>query len=147
MNMKSLIAALAVGMLLAACGGTAENASGTPTLPDGGDVISGEATVEEVNLVFMESFPLQVRAVVKGYLADSCTTIDQTTVERVENTFQVTITTRRPAHEMCAQMVQPFEKSIALDVYGLPAGEYTVVANGVSTSFTFTQDNILPDGG
>ncbi|MFN2148823.1 MAG: hypothetical protein ACK2T2_10560, partial [Anaerolineales bacterium] len=111
-----------------------------------GEVLYGKATVEEVSVVFLESFPLQVQVVAKGYLADSCTSIDEVIVKQVDDTFTAEITTRRPAQEMCAQIVQPFEKNIPLDVYGLPAGDYTVDVNGVTAQFTFNQDNILPDG-
>ncbi|MEJ2011220.1 MAG: hypothetical protein P8X64_03225 [Anaerolineales bacterium] len=145
MKKLALLTALLLTAILAACaGGTIEP---TPTIPSDGEVLHGKATVEEVDIVFMESFPLQVRVTAKGYLADSCTTIDEVIVNRVERTFTVEITTARPAHAMCAQIVQPFEKSIPLDVYGLPAGDYSVDVNGVTAGFTFTQDNILPDAG
>jgi inhibitor of cysteine peptidase len=42
---------------------------------------------------------------------------------------------------MCAQVLVPFEETIALDVAGLPAGAYTVVVNEVKTSFELAVDN------
>ena len=130
-----LMALSALALILAACtGGTSPP---SPAPPVEGDVLYGKATVEEVSVVFMESFPLQVRVVAKGYLADSCTSIDEVTTNRLDNTFNVEITTRRPAHEICAQIVQPFEKNIALDVYGLPAGDYKVDVNRVTAGFSF----------
>ena len=144
MKRFELIGLLVLSMVLAACaGGTPAPATATPTE---GEVLYGKATVEEVSVVFLESFPLQVQVVAKGYLADSCTSIDEVIVKQVDNTFTAEITTRRPAKEMCAQIVQPFEKNIPLDVYGLPSGDYTVDVNGVTAKFTFNQDNILPDG-
>jgi inhibitor of cysteine peptidase len=145
MKRRLLIAALMLPVLLAACAGG--RIAPTPTAPAGGDIIHGKATVEEVGIVFLESFPLQVRVTATGYLADSCTAIDEVIVNRAGNTFTVEITTARPASMMCAQIVQPFEKSVPLDVYGLPAGDYTVDVNGVTAEFTFTQDNILPEAG
>jgi inhibitor of cysteine peptidase len=145
MKRFELIGLLALSMVLAACtGGTPVLATATPAE---GEVLYGKATVEEVSVVFLESFPLQVQVVAKGYLADSCTSIDEVIVKQADNTFTAEITTRRPAQEMCAQIVQPFEKNIPIDVYGLPAGDYTVDVNGVTARFTFNQDNILPDGG
>lgn len=132
-------------MILSACG--SGGLTPHPAQPTSADMLFGKATVEEVSILLMESFPLQVRVVAKGYLADSCTTIDKLTVNDVEAGFRVEIITARPAQELCAQITQPFEQSIPLDVYGLPAGDYTVEVNGVEAEFTFTQDNILPGGG
>jgi inhibitor of cysteine peptidase len=91
----------------------------------------------------MESFPLQVRVVVSGELGDGCTELNEIVQEREGNTFNVTITTARPAEAVCTQLLQLFEESIALDVEGLPAGEYIVDVNGVTGTFVFEQDNFL----
>ena len=37
----------------------------------------------------------------------------------------------------------PFEDTIPLDVYDLPAGAYTVDVNGVTNTFTLDVDNVL----
>jgi inhibitor of cysteine peptidase len=143
---KSLLASVLLASLsLSACAGG--GSTPFPTIPKDGETLFGKATVEEVEVIYLESFPLQVHVQAKGYLADSCTAIDEVNVVRADHRFEVEITTRRPAQEMCAQMVQPFEKSIPLDVYGLAAGDYSVDVNGVQAEFTFTQDNILPEGG
>lgn len=131
---------LIIVLLLAACSGAAE----TPEPPaPSGEMQYGKAPVESVEVVFLESFPLQVQLQVEGYLPDGCTEIESTEVERQGDHFEVTITTSRPAEMACTQAIEPFEMNIPLDVYGLPAGEYTVDVNGVETSFTFSQDNIL----
>jgi inhibitor of cysteine peptidase len=112
---------------------------------DSGEFIRGEAVVEGVETVFLESFPLGVHAVASGYLPDPCTDIDEISVEREGNHFIVLITTLREAEVMCAQVIEEFEQNIPLDVYGLPAGDYTVTVNGINTEFAFLQDNSLPD--
>jgi inhibitor of cysteine peptidase len=123
--------------LLAACG--APGAGETPT----GDVIHGTADVEEVDLLIMESFPIQVAVVASGNLPDGCTEIDQvqTSFDEESNTFSVEITTVRDPDAMCTQALVPFEERIDLDVRGLPAGTYTVDVNGVRETFTFDVDN------
>ncbi len=78
-------------------------------------------------------------------VADPCTDIDEISVEREGNHFEVLITTLREAEVMCAQVIEAFEQNIPLDVYGLPAGDYTVTVNGIDAEFTFLQDNSLPD--
>ncbi|MDY6893672.1 MAG: hypothetical protein SVO26_08195 [Chloroflexota bacterium] len=107
------------------------------------DVIIKQATVDSIEILLLESFPLQVNVVARGNLPDSCTTIHEITRERDGNTFQVTITTTRPADLSCAQVLVPFEEVISLDVLGLPAGIYTVNVNGVIDTFEFTMDNTL----
>jgi inhibitor of cysteine peptidase len=111
---------------------------------DASGVITGRAFVESVELLMLESFPVQVHAVVKGSLSDGCTTVDQVTQTRQGNTFEIQITTRRPAEAMCTQALVPFEETIALDVVGLKAGVYVVNVNDVSSSFELSADNAPP---
>ena len=128
-------------------------ACGTPAPDPGGDapgdepVIAGMAQVENIDILLMESFPLQVSVYVEGYLPDGCTEIDQIseTFDPENNTFLVEITTVRPAEAICTQVIVAFEENVPLDVYGLPAGTYTVDVNGVTGTFTFDVDNILPE--
>ena len=115
-----------------------------PGNPGEGGVVHGKANVETVEVIFLESFPLQVHVLARGTLADGCTEVDAITTERDDNRFSVTITTVRPKGALCAQVEMPFEESVPLEVYGLPAGEYKVEVNGIETSFSFLQDNILP---
>jgi inhibitor of cysteine peptidase len=121
----------------------------TPALPVEvpieGEVVSGQAMVEEIQILMLESFPVQVVAVVSGYLPDGCTRLTSAEVEQEDDTFVVTLSTVRPADAMCTMALVPFEESITLPVHGLEAGDYTVVANGVSATFTLDVDNILDE--
>jgi hypothetical protein len=101
------------------------------------------ANVDSVQIRILESFPVQVQAVAKGNLPDSCTTIDQAKQTREGNTFKITLTTKRPADAMCAQVLTPFEHTIALDVSGLPKGKYEVIVNNANASFELKADNSL----
>ena len=127
--------------LLVGCG-TSE-----PLETPGGDAISGEALVEEVNLQIMESFPVQVAAVVTGNLRDGCTEIDQIqqSFDEETKTFIVEITTLRDADAVCTQALVPFEERMDLVVRGLPVGTYAVDVNGVQETFTLDVDNELPE--
>ncbi len=138
MNQRTYILPIILAIvLLAGC------APGEPE--DSGEFIRGEAVVEDVEILFLESFPLGVHAVASGYLPDPCTDIDEVSVERDGNHFEVLITTLREADVMCAQVIEEFEQNVPLDVYGLPAGDYIVTVNGIDAEFTFLQDNSLPD--
>lgn len=96
--------------------------------------------VDHVDVMIMESFPVQVRALVRGNLADGCTTIVNSSSRKDGNTFYIDLETVRQG-EMCTQALVPFEESVSLDVVGLKAGTYTVSAAGFTTSFTLQQDN------
>lgn len=103
----------------------------------------GQATVDSIQVLVMESFPVQVSVVARGELPDSCTQIDEVFTQQEDELFRVVITTFRPQDAICTQALVPFEQSIALDVEGLPAGAYTVSVNGVTGAFTLDIDNSL----
>lgn len=102
----------------------------------------GFATVEEIDILIAESFPVQVFVYASGYLPNPCTEIYQITQEREGDTFFITIETYC-SQEVCIQVIAPFEETIPLEVYGLPAGTYTVNVNGVQGSFILEIDNIF----
>lgn len=118
-----------------------------PTTPSDGAVTHGMATVDEIEILMMESFPIQVTVVARGYLRDGCTEIDevQQRFDPQTNTFIIEITTVRPADAVCTQALAPFEERVSLDVYARPAGTYTVDVNGATGSFTLEVDNVLPE--
>jgi hypothetical protein len=106
----------------------------------------GEAAyIESMDIVFLESFPLQVHAVLKGNFPDGCTSIHRHEVNREGNAFEIKVITKRPVDAFCTEALVPFEYIVPLDVYGLSAGDYSVKAYNVLSEFTFTQDNIQPD--
>lgn len=111
------------------------------------NIILDEATVNSINISILESFPVQVHVNATGFLGDGCTTLADITTIQEGNTFFITIHKQRPADAICTQQLTTFDENIALDVYGLPAGTYTVNVNGVTDSFTLDMDNSidLPD--
>ena len=143
--MKSKGAIVIVLLVLSVMLGCLSTTPAPPTSPPGDEVILGEAVVEDIDILILESFPVQVNVVVRGNLPDGCTRIDRVIKERDGNTFTVTITTVRPADAVCTEALVPFEELISLDVYGLPAGVYIVDVNGVSDTFELTVDNVPPE--
>lgn len=100
--------------------------------------------MESLEIMILESFPVQVNVKIKGSVSDSCTTAGPIEQGRDGNTFLITVGATRPADAMCAQVITPFEQTITLDVAGLKAGTYAVEANGVTENFQLTADNVLP---
>ncbi len=137
---------LALLLLLAGCVSTPTPAS-TPEstadagVDDGGLQYGETAIVTSVDVQIMESFPVQVRAVIRGDLPDGCTEISELVVSRESETFTIIITTSRPIAAVCTTSLVPFEESVGLDVLDLPAGTYTVTAYGKSADFTLAVQN------
>lgn len=105
----------------------------------------GMANVESIDILIMESFPVQINVIAEGYLPDGCTKIDEIKTEREGETFNINITTKRPKDAICTQAIESFRETIPLEVQGLRAGNYTVNVNGVTGSFELTVDNILKE--
>ena len=108
-----------------------------------GKLIYGNATVESIEIMVLESFPVQIKVNARGYLPDGCTKIDEITKEKKDNTFLVSIKTVRPADIFCTEAIVPFQEVISLDVYGLKAGIYKVDVNGLNGTFELATDNII----
>ena len=94
----------------------------------------GLASVDEIDILILESFPVQINVIARGNLPDPCTEICQITQKKEGNTFFITIKTNR-SPDPCIQIIVPFEVKIPLNVYGLSAGTYVVDVNGVSDTF------------
>lgn len=148
----SLFLAAVIILLISACNGDLVGGSvgdGTPTptngisQPGGTEYISGQANVDSIEVLIMESFPVQVSVVVHGSFPDGCTQTSNAEQENLEgNTIELTIYTIRPADAECTQEVVPFEESFSLDVEGLSAGTYTIDVNGVTGTFELAIDNV-----
>jgi len=108
-----------------------------------GEIVVGEAVVDEVSVVLLESFPIQAQATFSGNLPDGCTTIGDISQVLEGNTIRVRVTTQRDASLVCTQALSPYEKVVSLDILGIPAGQYTVDINGATTTFTLGQDNLV----
>jgi len=103
---------------------------------------TGLASVDEIDIFILESFPVQVQVIASGNLPDPCTEISEVLQEREGDTFFITIKTYRPPG-FCIQVLAPFEEIIPLEVYELPAGTYTVDVNGVQDTFNLEVDNFI----
>jgi inhibitor of cysteine peptidase len=134
--------AVLLSVLAAAC---APNTSTPSPIVTEDPTQAGAAVVKSIDILLLESFPLQVNAVLRGDLPDAgCTTIASVDQIQKGKTFHLTLVTTTDPLAICAQVLTPFEEVVSLDVYGLPAGTYTVEADDIRSTFEFTVDNILP---
>ena len=147
---------------LAACGGSepeptdvAVVAEPTPEIPATftpvpeptalTEPVFGLATVDSVQILMLESFPVQVNVQVRGELPNGCTEINDIITQTDGTQFDVAITTVQQPDTVCTEAVVPFEEMVPLEVEGLDAGTYTITVNGVQGSFTLDVDNRLPE--
>lgn len=144
MNKIRLIGILVVFvLLLSAC--QPGEVTETPPAKEGEFSYGQNAIVESVEVILLETFPLQAQVLVSGNLPDGCTELHEISVEREGQEFILTLTTRRPTGDVfCTQALVPFEETVDLDIRGLEAGTYTVIAQEEQTTFTLDVDNVLP---
>ncbi len=154
-----ILMVLVFGVLLAACSGSSEPdqlppdvQTALPPLSNAPDAAlqaqavqpGREAQIESVEVVILESFPVQVQVLIRGSLPNACTLLDQINQANNGASFDIAVSTVRQTDVMCAEQRQPFDQTAALDVVGLPAGTYTVnvsSANTVSSTFALALDN------
>jgi len=105
-----------------------------PLLADTKEFVVGEMAVTNIEVLLLESFPLQVHIVVKGYLNDACTMVNETTQRRDGYTIRVRITTKRPKDAMCAQVITETTVRVPLEGVFFP-GRYKVMVNDVEKDF------------
>lgn len=117
----------------------------TPTPPPITEPVMGLAMVDSIQILTLESFPVQVNVQIRGDLPDGCTSINEIVSQRLGNAFTVAVTTLRDPDRMCTQALVPFTETIPLDVLNLEAGTYTVSVNSITGSFTLAMDNVLAD--
>lgn len=106
--------------------------------------VSREVQVHGVEIQMTNTTPAQVSAVIRGHLTESCAVLGESQVEYASNRFRITVYALSSEDRGCFQTTTPFETTIALDTSELPAGTYTVIANGVSVAFTLPDNSATP---
>ena len=93
------------------------------------------APIHYVQVIFAESFPVQVFVNIKGGLTDGCTTFHGTTTERSGNTINITVTTQRPKDAICTQIYGYFEENVPLGSDFTSGETYTINVNDYTAIF------------
>ncbi|MDP1933071.1 MAG: hypothetical protein Q8L60_16585 [Gammaproteobacteria bacterium] len=91
--------------------------------------------LDEISVAVIETNPVQVELEVVGSRSNPCIDVD-TIVKRKGNHFFVVLT-ETPLQTLvaCAQVIDPYQDTIPLDVKDLPAGNYQVLVNGMEIDF------------
>jgi hypothetical protein len=99
--------------------------------PQAGDdaLQRGNAYIDSVDILTMESYPLQFLVVLKGNLPTPCHELRVAFNQPdAENKIQLEVYSVADPNAVCVQMLEPFEQNIALGSF--PGGHYTVWING-----------------
>ena len=131
-------------LVLTACEPLSHAAGGAPTevipvTPQSAvpQTTAREAQVLSVEIRYSQMDPNQVNAFVHGNLSDSCSTLQDPQINFESGTFHIKIMAISPTDRGCIQIITPYEQTFALDTANLTPGTYTVIANGISTTFNF----------
>jgi hypothetical protein len=92
-----------------------------------------DVSIDHVEVRLAESYPVQVFIDVVGYLPDPCWEAQEPVVEQEGNRFEIEIVAERKADEVCPQVIEDYETSIALGT--MDPGDYAVSVNGVEQEF------------
>jgi inhibitor of cysteine peptidase len=137
---------LLMSLILSACQPGIPAEVETPSPSEDEYVYGSEVIVESLDVFILESFPVQVQVSVVGYLPDGCVELIDISVERDEMDFVLSLNTRRLTGDVaCTEALVPFEEMVRLDVEGLEAGDYRVIAKDQEAIFRLDVDNVLPE--
>lgn len=96
--------------------------------------VTGPAFVETVDFLFLESYPVQVRAIIRGSVPTPCHTAGAVVGDRKGNRIPITVSSTAPTGAVCAQVLEPFELTVAAGSF--ETGDYVVEIDGVEYPFT-----------
>lgn len=140
-KLPQFISVLALMILVLTACESVSSAQGIPTIGPAStaqvaQTAIREAQVQSVEIQPKQTNPVQVNAIVRGNLTESCATFADTQLTYASQKFTIKLYTVSPSDRGCAPANTPFEQTIPLNSTDLQPGPYTVIANGVSTVFT-----------
>lgn len=108
----------------------------TPTVFEAQQAMSRSDTIiHEVDVLVMESFPMQVQLHVRGEHPDGCQLPVIVEQSREENIVTVSIYREIPGDVFCPMVLQPYEDTIRIDGNFEP-GTYVFRVNGYEVEVT-----------
>jgi inhibitor of cysteine peptidase len=107
----------------------------TTTRPSTPGAVRGPVYVDSVDVLLLESYPVQVRALVKGTLPTPCHRLAwDLSGPDAQGRINLDVYSTADADVICIQVLEPFEQSI--DVGSYTGGSFVLVVNGVEYPFT-----------
>jgi hypothetical protein len=107
----------------------------TTTRPTDPGAVGGPVYLDSVDVLLLESYPVQVRALVKGDLPTPCHRLAwDVGGPDVQGRIILDIYSTADADGICVQVLEPFEQSI--DIGSYTGGSFLLVVNGTEYPFT-----------
>lgn len=101
------------------------------------DIEVSLAPIHEVEVYFMESYPVQVGVHIQGGLRDGCTTFHDAVVKQEGNIINIEVTIQRPKDAICTQVYGFFEENLNLGSDFANGTTYTLIVNDYTTTFVY----------
>ena len=101
------------------------------------DIEISLAPIHEVEVLFMESYPVQVGVHIQGGLRDGCTTFHDAVVTREEDTISIEVTVQKPKDAVCPAVYTYFEENLNLGSDFVSGTTYTLIVNDYTTTFVY----------
>jgi hypothetical protein len=92
------------------------------------NIIQSDTFIESVEVIVLESFPMQLHLVITGFQPEGCEFPVIVEQQRAENTVNVHIYREVPADVMCPMVIIPYEETVVLDG-GFEFGTFTIQVN------------------
>jgi hypothetical protein len=90
------------------------------------------AQVESIQAEVSPSRPQEATVIIHGLLHDGATRVHEVQQQRLADGFVLTVITARSRSAVASLALIPFERSVILNLEGMPKGPCKVVANGVT---------------
>jgi hypothetical protein len=135
--LASAVVAAGFGIAWAALpdGSAGGDPTATTTPPDVPSAVRGPVYVDSVNVLLLESYPVQVRALVKGNLPTPCHRLTwEVSGPDAQGRIILDISSTTDADAICIQVLEPFEQSI--DVGSYTGGSFLLMVDGIEHPFT-----------
>lgn len=121
-----------LSIVLAACAPAVTEPLLTPT--PGAPFVVEPIQIDRVEVLIMESFPVQVSAHVTGIVGDGCSELHRVEQTRSGNVVTIIITRQRRLADVCTMIAQLYDEMLKLEG-SFPAGDYTLKVNNVEQTF------------
>jgi inhibitor of cysteine peptidase len=102
-----------------------------------------QGVVEGFDILFLESYPVQINVVIQGHMADGCTRLSEIVQVVQGRTIQFIVYTERPRDAICTLALVPYRETVRLDTRGLALGEYTVEIHGLTQELALDESMIV----
>jgi uncharacterized protein YkwD len=102
-------------------------------------IVTSEVIVDKITVQNVDETEEGIQVIVQGYTSNTCTEVDEVTISKDGDTFNLTFQTSMLTEQECKEATVPFEEAVMLDAQGLPAGTYAIIS-GVIEYFEIGSD-------